>query len=197
MTLLLTEELLNDLRNGDERSYTLIFKDYFPRLKNFALGYVLDDGVAKNLVQDAFLKLWENRSQIKENLSLFSYLLTVTKNNCLDYLKHKHYEIEYQKLTINNAKELEINYYALKRLEIDLLDYKEILQIIEKTILLLPPQCQQVFKMSRFENLTHPEIANKLGIGQKAVEANITRALKIFRKELKDYISILILLKIV
>ncbi|NJK98205.1 MAG: sigma-70 family RNA polymerase sigma factor [Bacteroidales bacterium] len=92
--------------------------------------------------------------------------------------------------------ELELNYYALMRLEIDLLDYKEILQIVEDTLKTLSPQCQQVFKMSRYENLTNAEIANKLKISQKAVEANITRALKVFRKELKDYITILILLNI-
>jgi len=196
MPVSITENLLNDLKKGNQDAYTLIFNEYFSRLCQFAATYVIDPSEAKNIVQDVFVKLWETRQNIRENTSILSYLLTITKNSCLDFLKHKQVEYKYQKLVVKNHNELELNYYALKRLEIDLLDYNEIEQIIEKTLSSLSPQCQQVFRMSRFENLSNPEIAEKLEIGIKAVEANITRALKIFRNELKDYITILILLNI-
>lgn len=196
MSVIISEEILSDLKKGDLTAYTLVFNDYFPRLYQFALTYVLDEAEAKNIVQDIFIKLWENRSNLRENTSVLSFLLTITKNKCLDYLKHQQIENKFKEQAVVYQNEMELNYYALMRLEIDMLDYKEILQIVEKTLNLLPPQCQQVFRMSRYENLTNAEIANKLGIGQKAVEANITRALKVFRKELKDYITILILLNI-
>ena len=140
--------------------------------------------------------MWETRKSIRENTSIIAYLLTITKNSCLDFLKHKQVELKHQKEVTGEMKELNLNYYALKRLEIDLLDYDEIKQIIEQTLNKLPTQCQKVFKMSRYEDLSNVEIAEKLDIGIKAVEANITRALKIFRKELKDYIAILLLLNI-
>ena len=193
---MITEKLLNDLKNGNEKAFTAIFTDYFPRLSQFAISYVIDDSIAKNIVQDVFVKLWETRQSLRDNSPVLAYLLTITKNNCLDYLKHKQIESKYQKQVILGHKELELNYYALQRLEIDLLSYDEILKLIDKTISSLPPQCQQVFKMSRFENLSNAEIAENLNIGVKAVEANITRALKIFRKELKDYLVILLLLNI-
>ena len=190
------ETLLNDLKKGDRNTFTVIFDSYFQRLCQFALTYVIDEPTAKNIVQDVFVKLWENRQNIREDKSLLAYLLTITKNSCLDYLKHKQIEYKYQKQATAAQNELELNYYALKRLEIDFLEYDEIVRIIEETLMTLPPQCQKVFRMSRFENLSNAEIASKLGIGQKAVEANITRAIKVFRKELKDYITILVFLNI-
>lgn len=196
MPVLITSELLDNLKKGNEEAFTAIFNEYFQRLCNFAVTYVIDESTAKNIVQDVFVKLWENRKNIRENFSFMGYLLTITKNNCLDYLKHVQIENRYQKQVANYQSELELNYYALKRLEIDFLEYDEILKLIEKTLSELPPQCQRVFRMSRFENLSNAEIGEKLGIGQKAVEANITRAIKVLRQELKDYISILIFLNI-
>jgi RNA polymerase sigma-70 factor (ECF subfamily) len=81
-------------------------------------------------------------------------------------------------------------------LEYDLYDFEEVQKIIDKTIESLSPQCKRVFMLSRFENLSNAEIVEKLGITVKAVEANITRALKIFRIELKDYLSILFFLSL-
>jgi RNA polymerase sigma-70 factor (family 1) len=196
MPVVISGKLFDGLKNGDEKSFSVIFNEYFQRLCQFASTYVVDEAVAKNIVQDVFVKLWENRQNIKEGTSFLSYLLTITKNNCLDYLKHKQVEYKYQKQVAGYQNELELNYYALQRLEIDFLEYDEIICIVEKTLRTLPPQCQQVFRMSRLENLPNAEIALKLGIGQKAVEANITRALKIFRKELKDYITVLVFLNI-
>lgn len=196
MQTLLSERLFNEFIKGDENAFSLIFKRYFERLFQFAKTYVLDEAVAKNIAQDVFMKIWEKRQSI-ENSSLFvSFLLTITKNKCLDYLKHVRIEQRYKDQLLLQQSELELNYYALKRLEIDFLDYNEIMKIIENTLLKLPKRCQEVFRLSRFDNLSNSEIAEKLGIGQKAVEANITRAIKIFRKELKDYLVILLILNI-
>lgn len=189
---MLKEELISDLRNGDEKAFTTFFGEYFKQICQFAITYVNDEAVAKNIVQDAFVKLWENKANINEGSSIFSFLLTITKYDCLNYLKHLQVENKFRKRTEENQKRLELNYSALQRLEIDNIDYEKMMEIVEKTINSLPPQCQQVFRLSRFENLSNKEIADKLNISVKAVEANITRALKIFREKLKDYIVILV-----
>ncbi len=196
MQVLITDDLLNDLRKGREEAFNILFNSFFNRLCNFAKSYVISSSIAKNIVQDVFIKVWEKRQTLQNSNSIVSLLLTITKNNCLDYLKHKQIEYKFQKQAIENYAELELNYYSLMRLEIDLLDYDEIVQIVEKTIVTLPPQCQKVFRMSRFDNHSNAEIADKLGIGIKAVEANMTRAIKTLKQELKDYITILIFLNI-
>lgn len=189
-------QLYEALRKGDERAFEAVFRAYYPRLCQFAKTYINDTSVSKNMAQDAFMRLWENRETLREGGSVIAYLLTLTRNCCLDYLKHLQVELKHSNKVAKNFSESELNYQALKRLEIDLLDYTEIERIINTTLETLPPQCRQVFSMSRFENLSNSEISEKLDISVKAVEANITRALKIFKAELKDYIAILVLLNI-
>lgn len=193
---MLQKDLIADLRNGDEKAFTTFFSEYFYQICQFAVTYVKDDDVAKNLVQDAFVKLWENKESISEGSSIFSFLLTITKYDCLNYLKHQQVENKFRKRSEENQKRLELNYFALQQLEIDNIDYEKMMEIVEETINSLPPQCQQVFRLSRFGNHTNKEIADKLNIGVKAVEANITRALKIFRENLKDYVVCLIIFNI-
>jgi RNA polymerase sigma-70 factor (ECF subfamily) len=191
-----SDNLLIDLKNGNKNAFARVFSIYNSRLTYFAKAYVIDEEVALDLVQDAFLKLWENRKKLKDSTLPGAYLYTVTRNNCLNYLKHLKVEAKYHEKVTRNNLELELNYGALKMLEYDLYDFEEVQKIIDKTIESLSPQCKRVFMLSRFENLSNAEIVEKLGITVKAVEANITRALKIFRIELKDYLSILFFLSL-
>ena len=186
-----SDKLLFDLKNGDQKAFTRIFQIYNSRLSHFAKAYVIDPDIAMNMVQDAFMNLWENCKNLKESTSINAYLYTLTRNNCLNYMKHQKVEAKYHQKITKDSLELELNYGALKRLEYDMYDFEEVQKIIDKTIDLLSPQCKQVFLLSRFENLSNVEIADKLSITVKAVEANITRALKIFRLELKDYLSLI------
>lgn len=186
-----TDKLLINLKNRDQKAFAQIFRIYNARLLYFAKSYVIDEEIAGNLVQDSFLTLWENCHQLKDTTSIGAYLYTITRNTCLNHLKHLKIEAKYYKKELHNKLELELNYGALKRLEYDLYDFEEVQKIIDKTIELLSPKCKQVFLLSRFDNLSNAEIALKLDISVKAVEANITRALKIFRTELKDYLSLL------
>ncbi len=188
------DNLLEKLKNGDKDAFTRIFYIYNSRLSYFAKAYVIDEDIAANLVQDAFIQLWENKKKLNDNTSVAAYLYTITRNNCLNYLKHQRVEAKYHQKVIKDGLELELNYGALRSLDYDLYDFEEVEKIIDKTIELLSPQCRQVFTMSRFENQSNVEIASKLDISVKAVEANITRALKIFRTELKDYLSLLFFL---
>lgn len=191
-----TKILAKNLRSGNEQAFVSLFTTYFPRLCRFASVYIPNKNDAQDIAQGVFIKLWEARNLIREDTSIPAYLLTITKNSCLDYLKHQQIEIKYHQKVLQQQSETELNYNSLNRLDVDLMDYEEINGIIERTMENLSPQCKQVFKMSRYDNFTNSEISEKLGISQKAVEANITRALKIFRSELKDYLSLLILLNI-
>ena len=196
MNGLIDRALVENLRNGSEEAFTVFFTNYFNRICQFAITYVREDAVAKNIVQDAFVKLWENRYSINENSSILSFLLTITKYDCLNYLKHQQVENSFKRKQEDKHKELALNYNALQQLEVESVDYNELLHILETAVASLPPQCQQVFRLSRYENLTNNEIASELQITTKAVEANITRALKILREKLKNYLLLLLLFNI-
>lgn len=196
MADLIDKTLVENLRKGSEEAFTVFFTNYFNRICQFAITYVKEEAVAKNIVQDSFVKLWENKYNINENSSIFSFLLTITKYDCLNYIKHQQVENNFKRRVEDKYKLLELNYSALQQLDVEHIDYIQLLQLLEEAVSLLPPQCQQVFRLSRFENLTNNEIAEKLKITNKAVEANITRALKILRVKLKDYLLLLLLFKI-
>jgi len=190
------ENIISLLIQGNEAAFEKIYRMYFQRVMNFVNTYLNDVSNSKNITQDTFLKLWEQRKSLRTNTSLLSYLLVIARNNCLDYLKHQQIIHKYENSVQHKYKELELNYHALRRLEIDFMTYQEIEQIIQQTLNQLPPQCREVFCLSRFEDLSNQVIAEKLEISVKTVEAHITRALKILREALKDYITILILLNI-
>jgi RNA polymerase sigma-70 factor (ECF subfamily) len=142
------------------------------------------------MVQDTFLILWESRQNLNEETNINAWLYTVARNNCLKKLRNdksgKGSLFSHQ----INGLELEMNLNALSSLDSSELTFSEIERIIENTLAGLPPQCRKIFELSRFGNRKNKEIAEELGISVKAVEGQITKALKIFRITLKDYLPL-------
>ncbi len=182
-------ELYKRLKEGDEPAFEIVFKSYFVQLVSFANEYVFDREVSKNIVQEVFVKLWEKRANIDIEGNVKAYLYTSTKNSCLSYLRHLKTKQQYFEKRKKDFEDLMHNYEALSQLNIDRIDFDSIESIINETIGLLPPRCKEVFTLSRFEELSNKKIAEKLEISVKAVEANITRAIKLLRKNLRGYIQ--------
>ncbi len=182
------KHLMEGLQNGDESTFEVIYKMYAPRLYYFIYEYIPQKDISENIVQETLMVLWNKKSELTDNTNLGAYLFTVAKNNCLYKLR----EIKYRQRIFDNAEvdesELEANYIALESLETTRFNEIEIEQIIENTLAQLPPQCRTVFNLSRFEGMKNREIAAELNISAKAVEGHITKALKIFRVALKDYL---------
>ena len=182
------KHLMEGLQNGDESAFEVIYKMYVPRLYYFVYEYIPQKDIAENIVQETLMVLWSKKSELTDNTNLGAYLFTVAKNNCLYKLR----EIKYRQRIFNNAEvnelALEANYIALESLETTRFNEIEIEQIIEHTLAQLPPQCRTVFNLSRFKGMKNREIAEELNISAKAVEGHITKALKIFRVALKDYL---------
>lgn len=184
----LTNELLELLNKKNEGAFEVLFNIYYPRLVYFAKEYVPSED-AMGLVQEAFVSFWEKNPSIISEPQLQSYLYTSVKNNCLMFLRREKIKKKYAdeaKLTIQN----QVYRSALEQLDTSVIAFQEIEEIIEKTLADLPQRCREVFKLSRFEGKKNPEIAEELDISIKAVEANITRAIKVFRTSLKDYLPL-------
>lgn len=185
-----SHEIVTQFIKGDESSFKVIFNFFYPRLYHFIKEYIPNDDQAENIVQDTFLILWKNRQNLKSDTNINAWLYTVARNNCLkklrDYKSGKGSLFSHQ----INGLELEMNLNALSSLDTSELTFTEIERIIENTLAGLPPQCRKIFELSRFENMKNKEIAEELEISVKAVEGQITKALKIFRKTLKDYLPL-------
>ncbi len=174
--------ILTKLKSGDERFYKSLFQTYYTPLTYFANKYVKNIEVAKELVQELFVKLFEKRYALAIDTSFKSYLYKSIYNSCINYLnqisirENHHHKIKDQKNDLIEFSEDEIY-----RIELEQRIYNE----IEK----LPAQCKRIFKMNRFEGLSNGDIAEQLNLSKRTVETQISKALKILRKKLSNHIT--------
>ena len=186
--------LFERIRNGDETAFELVYKSYVSRLYYFVYEYVPNTDIVENIVQETFMTLWNKRTTLADNTNLGAYLFTVARNNCLYKLRDRRYKQRLFKSTDVDESELNENLDSLSAIDMSLISFSEIEQIIEHTIRRLPPQCRTVFLLSRFEDKKNREISEELGISLKTVEMHVSRALKLFRTTLKDYLPFTIFL---
>jgi len=159
-----------------------IFEKYQSDIFNFLNYKTGNIQVAEDILQETFIKLWENRENIKEDLSLKSYLYTIANNMALNYFRHKKivikYQVEQQQTEIDHFTDSPDRIYEKKELQ------SQLMSAIEQ----LPEKTRIVFMLSRFNKLKYNEIAERLEISIKTVESHIGKALKLLRKNFKNHI---------
>jgi len=174
-------------------SFNTIYTKYYNSSFLFTKSFVHDIFVAEDIVSDSIIKLWES---VKDNVPededhLKALLLTILKNQSLDYLKHEAIRLKVtDNLVSLKNRELELRISTLQACDPDEVFSKEIKVIIANTINSLPKQTHKIFIMSRFENRSNTEIAGALNLSVKAVEYHITKTLKILKVNLSDYITL-------
>ncbi|GAB6008650.1 RNA polymerase sigma-70 factor [Dysgonomonas reticulitermitis] len=171
------------LKDDDEAFRTLFF-EFFSSLCIFSHRYIDDWATCEDIVQDTFFRIWKNRKSIEINTSSRNFLLTSVRNSCIDYLRKQDLVRVWQE---KEAQE------KSKYTSDDLYSHIELEQMLSEALAKLPENVRNVFELNRFEGKTYKEIAEQQGISLKTVEAHISKALKILRVELKDYLPLLIL----
>jgi RNA polymerase sigma-70 factor, Bacteroides expansion family 1 len=187
-TKLIGKEILISLKAGNAKAFEEVFKCWYEPLVHFTNEYLSDFESSRNIAQNIFLKLWEKRELIDPDSNIRAYLYVAARNACLSHLRHQKIENTFFEKSQKKLERLQLNYDALEELRIENIDFQNLENKIQETIESLPPRCKEVFILSRFENLKNKEIAMKLDISVKAVEANITRALITLRENTKDYL---------
>jgi len=175
------------LKNGDIPTYEAIYNEFFGTLFSLCYQYVSKVADAEEIVQDSFLKLWEIRTKLSDQTNIKNFLYTIAKNNCLNFIRNE--QIASFHLT-QYGEELKSNYEALSTLNDDFGKIEELKSRIDQAVDSLPERWKTVFRMSRDENLRYRDIAEKLSISEKTVEANITKALRRLKEDLQDYLTL-------
>lgn len=165
------------------QSLEVLFKTYFKPLCGFAGKYISDLDDSKGIVHDVFVSLWQKFDELPADTNYRSYLYTAVRNRCLNYIRDKKKHIALENV---NEREIALNE---KPLEGDELERK-----IEMALDLLPEKCRMVFEYNRMEGLKYAEIASKMQISIKTVEAQMSKALSILREQLADFLTIIIIL---
>jgi len=173
--------LFKRITENDEKAFERLFHIYYANLCRFASGIISDDEIAEEIVQDLFVKIWEKRTQLTVETSINNYLYRAVKNQCLNFIKHNNIKSEYfQKIQSETEAQIQPDEYFLAL---------ELAEKIEQSIQSLPEKRQEIFRLSREEGLKYSEIATKLNISLKTVEAQMGLAIKTLREKLKNNIS--------
>lgn len=181
------------VRTGDDinKSFSLVdlkyfesvFREYYQMLCSYAYRFVNDTDTAEEIVQELFYKLWEKRTELQVNTSIKSYLFSAVHNRCLKFIEHRNVEAKYRSYFLLHGSEIDNEQQNISNV-------RELQGIIERTLDSLPERCSRIFRLNRFEGLKYNEIAVKLSISVKTVEANMGKALKLLRRNLRNYVEI-------
>ena len=186
--MLFRSELENIKSNAllDRKTFEMLFREHYNALCRFAHGYLQDFETAEEIVQDVFVNLWQKRDSIEKEKNIKSYLFTSVKNRSLNYIRDNK---KFRSYFLDVEAELDIPIY-----DVDYGSEVYISNKIERAMDKLPEKCREVFELSRHDGLKYKDVAEKLGISVKTVEAQMSKALKILRDELSDLMGIFLII---
>ena len=176
------QDLLRQLIRGDIAGYEVLFHKYYPTFFAFIKGMTKETAVAEDIAQNIFMKVWLNREKLDAAKSIRNYLFVLAKHEIYNYFRTK-------SRTFTTLKE------AIAQTE-EKLDLAETAEQVETIVGKMPPQRQQIFRMSRFEHMPSREIAEQLNLSVRTVDKHLELALKELRKYLNIIPAIIVFLDI-
>lgn len=173
------------MKGNYSKDFEECFNEYYVPVLRYCSTIVDDLADAKDIVQQVFIKLWEQWDTIHITVSARAYLYKSVHNAGLNFLKHEKVKQEYVKEAIRKD-----------RAKIDMagMDEKELQEKIDSAISKLPKQCERIFRLSRVDKLKYREIAATLNISEKTVENQMGKALSLLRSLLKEYLPMALIL---
>jgi RNA polymerase sigma-70 factor, ECF subfamily len=171
------EDIAGRIRRGDIEAFESLFRSSYVSLVRYAKSIVKDHDSAEEIVQDLFFRFWKDREKIIIGSSLNGYLFRSVYNRCIHHIDHK-------KIVAKHEAEMALTGDQSPVTPLQEIQYKELQELIAGTLEKLPGKCGEIFYLNRFEGLKYREIAERLSVSVKTVEANMGRALKEFRKAL-------------
>ncbi len=179
--------MLEKIKEGSSQEFSSLFRKYYEPLYFFAGRFVNDPISAENIVQDVFVKMWEEKEKLNIHSNLKAYLYTSVKNSCINLVKRENFfssveeDAEYEDDTI--------------KLPSRVLEEKEVAETVNNAIKQLPEKCRQIFMMSKFDELSYQEIADLQNISINTVKTQLKRAVKFLAKSLSHLRSIIIFIQ--
>lgn len=170
------KQLCDLLHKGDRTAFDTLYQRYWKRLFMYAYKIFEDQLVCEDIVQEVFIRLWERSRQVKvENLE--NYLFGATRYQVINAIRNKKHTMPYEDI---------LPYLPVEDSVGLLYEAQETSQIINSSVHALPEKCQEVFLLSRENELSNKEIAHRLSISVRTVEAHIYKALKLIKKNLGE-----------
>ncbi len=179
------EELIALLAQNSDLAIERIFQKYYEYLCNIIYRYLRDSALAEDIAQDVFMELWRKQASIRIQSSLKAYLKRAAVNRTLNFIRDN-------KISFEGEDELPGIQGNMTSVTAQL-EAEDLQQQINQAIDDLPERCRMIFLLSRFEDMSYKEIAQKLDISVKTVENQISKALKILRTVLGPFLSLMLI----
>lgn len=183
---MIDQEIIHLIKSGDESAFEKAFRAYAKPLHAYGYTLLNNSHLAEEMIQQLFLKIWEQRATLEIHTSLKAYLYRSIHNESMNHLRHLKVKKHFEDSVGKDGKQHQDQ--PINRLEV-----KEIQQRLRSGLGKLPEACRTVFQLSRFEHLSYREIADQLGISIKTVENQMGKALRILRVELRDFLLVILL----
>ncbi|WP_372933684.1 RNA polymerase sigma-70 factor [Mariniphaga sediminis] len=172
-------KLIRGLIDDDKKSFDDLYFYYYPKLYAFSKTFLKVEDDINDILQEVFIKTWDNRKKIKDVETFNAWIFTITKNSVVTYfrekIRQKDFESRVRKMAVG---ELVFN---------DSLEYKDLKERVDQLVEQLPEKRKMIFKLSREKGLSNREIAKKLEISIKTVEDHMLYSLRFLRNNLKDF----------
>ena len=169
------------LKNGDPKAFEILYNKYFDLVYSLAIKALKNRDVASDIVQDTFIKIWNNRDNISVELSLEHQLIVLSKNVIHDFLRKR---IREEKL-LGDLSQIEISeLFETKQ------GHSHQLNKLHKAIKSLPVRQKEIIEMAKFEGLTYEEIGRTLNISKHTVSSHFSEGMKNLKKLLSSWIFI-------
>ncbi|MEN7551310.1 RNA polymerase sigma-70 factor [Rapidithrix thailandica] len=179
------QKLAKKLSKGDTKAFEQVYYLFKDKLYGYCLKLLASEELSKEIVQETFVRLWEKRERIDADKSLSAYLYTIAKNQIKDH--QARYSREFEMNHPFQAAEFSENTIE------ENLTFLEIKKIEEKVVDELSPQQRNVYKLSRYKQLSHQEIADKMGISVNSVKTHLRLALKTLRTHIAPMTDFLLI----
>lgn len=174
-------EWVTRLRSGDKQAFEQIFLRYREKVYYFAIRYYNSPDDAENVVQDVFIKLWNERAGLRPELSLNNYIYTITKNHLFNLQRKKINEKAYRQYVAEHMTKTTNH-------ENDLI-YADLKEKIDKVIEELPEQRRKVFQLGNIEGLSNKKVAEILSLSVRTIEVHKSLAIQTVKNAIKKIFS--------
>lgn len=176
-------DIVKALSKGNIKAFEKLFMHYHPKLIHFLQGFIKDTELARDMAQDIFLSIWNDRHKLSEVRSFQGYLFHMAKCNIYNYYDH---------LTVNERFVLEqLHKSDHTECTEELIFARQLQEMIDETVNQMPPQRKTIYTMSRIEGISNANIAKRLNINKRTVENHLTSALADLRKIVHIFIFLL------
>lgn len=171
------KDIIEDLlRTNPQKALQYLYEEYYDSLCKQVYLIVRDETVTEDIVQEVFIEVWKIHDQIRINTSMAGYLKRACRNRTLNYLRDKKFNWEDESVLISHE---DTGFTSEQYLDADDLNRK-----VQESIATMPEKCGIIFSLSRYNDMNYTEIAEELKISVKTVEHQISKALRILRKEI-------------